>query len=538
MRNRSNQEGIVVTNFVRTNWTARVGILALVLFGVACESPQFGANTADVTGGSSGSTGSADTSGTVGGLPSVPPPDPSIFAADIAVTHGDATTQSGFRPWEDPELADHLSRVRGDAENASDAFPGADSIQTRPSIQAGYNELLTVGRVEQGWEDSAWGNNFGWAINDLSQQDEYLIDTVYNTSSGMAGLGSVGGGYATGSTDIKAIVARHDAAGILDSEFDGNGLLGIDIAGTDNTAVAVKQWNNKMFIVMRSQTNGEQQFGFARVSWETGENDNSCDDNGVFGTTFGGYDGAIPFDIAIEPSAARFVISGCVYDGAVACDHPAIAVYSVSECELLYQEVLSNYTGHLHAVTYDTSISSPKIYATGSDCSDPDDTHILVASFDRDGEPVDAFGMDGVVTTDIATSTHEYGRGIVYNASRVYVGGTGHYGGEARMQFARYMTSTGILDENCSADGIYNTTTFIGTGTNNFATLLNGTRLYLVGANQNSGSDIAIVAYQTDCTIDGDFGDVGKQIVDVRTWDYPRAAALVGDHLRIAGFGQ
>lgn len=424
-----------------------------------------------------------------------------------------------------------------------DAGYRPDLLGIVPAAQAGKPEVATVAIDEDGSLDATWDSD-GKRIDDLAQVEEKFLAAQYYTWGLETGLGAVGGGYLTSPADTRAILARYAANGALDPDFDGNGLLAIDISGGDNSAVALAVENNKMFVAMFSQTGGEQQFGFARVSWSTGALDNSCDGNGTFGTTFPGYDGAVPRGVAVEPSLSRFVIAGCVYDGVGGCDHPAIAIYAVDDCSLLYQEVVSDYDGEFHAVTYDASVANPVIFAAGNDYSDPADTHILVARFDRDGELEPGFGGDGVVTVDIASSTHEFALDVEFQSSRLYVAGTGHYGGQSRMQFTKHLATTGALDTNCSGDGIVNGVTFSGDGAAAFSAVHDGVNLYLHGTNYygeagDFESDHAVAAFTSNCSLDSGFDGNGLKLVDVAGVDEAGAVASVslGGDIRLVGWG-
>ncbi len=154
-----------------------------------------------------------------------------------------------------------------------------------------------------------------------------------------------------------------------------------------------------------------------------------------------------------------------------------------------------------------------KIVAAGfSNASGNND--FTVVRYNTDGSLDNTFDTDGIVTTDIGTSTTDIAAGIaVQTDGKIVVGGS-----SANDEFilVRYNTD-GSLDNTFDTDGIA-TASFTATSTENVSEILiqDDGKIIVIGLTLDGGGDIdfGIMRFNTDGSLDNTFSTDGKIIVD------------------------
>lgn len=179
-------------------------------------------------------------------------------------------------------------------------------------------------------------------------------------------------------------------------------------------------------------------------------------------------------------------------------------------------------------------------YATGTGNSD-----LLVMRLDGSGAPDPTFGTGGITRTPIGTGEDIANAMVLQPDGRIVVAGTAVIDNDRHdFVIARY-TSTGALDPTFGTGGF--TTTAVGPG-DDFAyalTLMPWGRFIAAGSERIStsagGTDLALVSYNADGSIDRFFGDLGIVKLNVSTDStsndavYALANDIDGEHFWAVG---
>lgn len=167
----------------------------------------------------------------------------------------------------------------------------------------------------------------------------------------------------------------------------------------------------------------------------------------------------------------------------------------------------------------------------------------LVARFNTDGSLDTSFGTGGKTTTAVGTS-HDYGFAISqFPNGRLVMGGYSYDSTASRYNMAvvKYLED-GAVDSAFGTAG--KATVSVGSGSSYcFAVLIvAGNRIVCVGHASVAGSDIAVVKFNSDGSLDTSFGSSGKVTIDINSsTDYGYGAAVQSDGKILitgsAGFG-
>jgi uncharacterized delta-60 repeat protein len=169
-------------------------------------------------------------------------------------------------------------------------------------------------------------------------------------------------------------------------------------------------------------------------------------------------------------------------------------------------------TEHLYAIGID---ASGKILAAGAASFGGNNPVFALARFNTNGTLDTSFGSQGVVLTNVNASADAAGRGIVIQPDgKILVAGYGRSGSTTEFVVARY-DSNGTLDSSFGSSGLVDTLI----GNNSVATcvaLQSDLKIVVAGGTTpgSSGSDFAVVRYNSDGTLDHSFGSNG--VVDTQ----------------------
>jgi uncharacterized delta-60 repeat protein len=162
----------------------------------------------------------------------------------------------------------------------------------------------------------------------------------------------------------------------------------------------------------------------------------------------------------------------------------------------------------------------------------PGNSEFLVMRLNADGSPDNTFGVGGITRTPVGTG-EDIGNAMIRQPDgRIVVAGS-MLAADGRRDFAlaRYSTA-GVLDPSFGTGGLVTTAVGPGDDIAYALTLMPWGRLVAAGSARistgGSGTDLALVSYNTDGTVDRYFGDLGKRMVDVSDFD-DIAYGLVND---------
>ena len=264
-------------------------------------------------------------------------------------------------------------------------------------------------------------------------------------------------GYSFSGSYRDFAVARYDADGSLDTDFDSDGIATTSIGSFDDEADAMAVQSDGKIVAAGKSNNGSV-WDFALVRYDT---DGSLDTG--FGTTS----------------------SGIVTTGIGSGDSQAKAVAIQSDGKIVVAGISNN----------------------GSD----DD--VALARYNTDGSPDTGFGTtnSGTVTTDFNSNTDQADAMAVQPDGKIVVAGISNNGSDDDFALARY-NANGTLDTGFGTSG--KVTTAIGSGLDvarAVAIQLDG-KIVAAGyfVTDEGSIKIAVVRYNANGTLDTGFGTGGK----------------------------
>ncbi|MBZ0207449.1 MAG: T9SS type A sorting domain-containing protein [Flavobacteriales bacterium] len=323
-------------------------------------------------------------------------------------------------------------------------------------------------------------------------------------------------GYSNKNPDDDFAVARYNTDGTLDNSFGTDGKVTTPIGIYDEWGKSVAiQADGK--IVVAGSTSSDTDDDFALVRYNT---------DGTLDTSFSG-DGKVTTDFAMDYDQANSV--------ALQVDAKIIvAGYMFAGIDVDFALVRYNPDGTLDSsfggdgkVTTDfgtgddignsvTIQADGKIVAAGY-TSNFGDCDLALARYNTDGSLDNSFGAGGLVTTDFA-NVCEQGNSIAIQADgKILLAGDTYNGMDSDFALARYNTD-GTLDNNFGAEGKV-TTDFGADYDNGYSVAMQPDGRIIVAGTTYIGEDshFALVRYNADGTLDNSFGAAGKVIADFGT---------------------
>ena len=170
-----------------------------------------------------------------------------------------------------------------------------------------------------------------------------------------------------------------------------------------------------------------------------------------------------------------------------------------------------------------------KIVVAGDSFDGNNRSNFVLARYDSDGNLDTAFGTDGKVNTDFGLSDYVSAVVVQADGKIVVAGSSLHDNNVGDFALARYY-SDGILDTGFGSVGLV-TTDFGGKDDDNAVALQADGRIVLVGTTRDSDykSNLALARYNSDGSLDTDFGIGCKVTTDLGGNEYGYAAALQAD---------
>ncbi|MEO8288394.1 MAG: S-layer homology domain-containing protein [Chloroflexota bacterium] len=311
-------------------------------------------------------------------------------------------------------------------------------------------------------------------------------------------------GYASTATNgYDFALARYNANGNLDSNFDGDGMVTTDFqGGSDLIGAVVIQSDGKILVAGTAVTTvGGNDFALARYNPD-GSPDNTFSGNGRVVTDINGHDEAV--GMVIQPDG-KIMVAGISNFG-VATDF-ALARYDANGTLDTTFSTDGKQTTDFGAddVAFGMALQTDGKILAGGYTSTTVDYDFALARYNANGNLDTSFSFDGMVTTDFA-GNDDLGTDVLVQADGKIVMSGAAKNTDQNFGLARYLTD-GTLDTTFSGNGKIQT----DFGANEGATavlLQSDGKLLAIGF---SGSNsIALARYNTNGGLDTTFSVDGK----------------------------
>ena len=360
--------------------------------------------------------------------------------------------------------------------------------------------------------------------NSRSAKITTAIGSAGDSASAMA-MQSDGKAVLAGHTYVGAArdfaLARYSADGTLDTSFDTDGKLTMDLGSSSDTVYAVNIQSNGKIVVTGFST---YDFTVVRLN-SNGSADTSFDGEGRANVDFGpdAFEGSRA--AAIQPDG-KIVLAGSARNTIPYYDFALARLNTDGSLDTTFSgdgKVTTDFgaDGTVQAVVIQ---SDGKIVAVGYS-----NYLFAVARYNSDGTPDTTFDTDGMVTTDVGSGS-DYGTAVGIQSNGKIVAA-----GYSNNDFAvvRYNTD-GSLDSSFDSDGIVMTDVTTGASDFAYGIAVDGNGKIVVAG--SSYGDFALVRYNTNGSLDTTFDTDGKVITSIATGsDTARGVVLQSDGMIVAG---
>jgi uncharacterized delta-60 repeat protein len=321
------------------------------------------------------------------------------------------------------------------------------------------------------------------------------------------------------------------APGDLDPSFDGDGKVITDFGGEEDALAIALQQDGRIVAAgqFADPTDPTGTGGFALSRYRgNGELDTSFDQDGRVILEFAGAGAPRSGNaqaVVVQPNG-RIVAGGTVFEvsgeGFTAGESNARTGFALARfrpdgsLDMSFGEGGVAITDRLNASgIFALALQvDGKIVAAGQAFNRTTSrSDIAVARYLPNGKLDQSFGDGGVVITDVGAN--DFARAVAIQPNgRIVVAGVGDPTfGQLEFAVARYRPN-GTLDPTFGNNGVV--TTFVGDGYSATALALQPDgRIIAAGRNFSAGSDIALVRYLANGTLDPIFGDNGRVLADL-----------------------
>jgi len=342
-------------------------------------------------------------------------------------------------------------------------------------------------------------------------------------------------GGSTGTSSKYFALARFNQDGSLDTSFDGDGMLTVDVTDDSDYGYALAlQEDGK--ILMAGFSEGTN-YNFALIRCNTdGSLDTTFDGDGKLTTDFAaGNDHA--FDLAVQ-SDGKIIAAGYAWGTR---EDFALARYNADgSLDTTFDadgKLTTDFAGNGDIAISVELQTDGKIVAAGVTDNYVNDNFAL-ARYNADGSLDTGFDGDGRVVTDLAGwDDVVYGLALLEDG-RVVAAGTGIFNKYDMNDFGavRY-NADGSLDTTFAEDGILLCDLYGSIDSVAAAALQRDGKVVVVGYTMALSTDFAIARYNPDGSLDLGFGTQGKVVTDFAlSADIATAVAVQADgKLLVAG---
>lgn len=349
-------------------------------------------------------------------------------------------------------------------------------------------------------------------------------------------------GYVSGDNGDDFAVARFNADGTLDSTFGQGGWAIVDFGSTFDQAYTIAA-DAQGHIIVAGQTsvNGSFDFAVARLDG-SGALDSTFGSGGKVIVDFDGqFDQATSLAIAddgkilVGGSAMKDWVSGFglvklnedgSLDGGFAQQGKALVAWNDIGAEATALAIQAD--GKIVQAGFVSNLVDPNAWTI--------DTDMAVLRYSADGSLDSTFGVGGKASIDFGRDDdHAQALAIAPDGKILVAGYSADTSGPADFALAR-LDAGGALDLTFGAGGKV-VTDFVGAQDRAFAIALRGEGRILVAGSSDQGPsrDFALVQYNSDGSLDSDFGSGGKFVVHMGGNDCAMGVTLDGESILVAG---
>ena len=340
------------------------------------------------------------------------------------------------------------------------------------------------------------------------------------------------GGHSGGNGSWNFAVVRYNVDGTLDTSFDSDGKVTTDIGvSTEDLIYSLDlQSDGKIVVAGYSYSGGQSDFALVRYN-TNGSLDTTFDIDGKIVTDIGAAIADNARSVAVQ-SDGKIVVAGFSNIGATS--DFVLVRYNVNGSLDTSFDSDGKVTTDIGTNSGDTALtvvlqSDGKIVAAGySDVGGSGD--FALVRYNVDGSLDTSFDSDGKVTTDIGIgSSDSAGYSVVLQSDgKIVFAGSSVVGGSSDIVVVRY-NANGTLDTSFDSDG--KVTTDIGTNSGDTAltvVLQSDGKIVAAGYSDVGGSgDFALVRYNVDGSLDATFDNDGKVVSDIGTLSDDAANSVV-----------
>ncbi len=298
------------------------------------------------------------------------------------------------------------------------------------------------------------------------------------------------------------------APGDLDPSFDTDGRVTTDFGGFDTAQAVAVQADGKIITAGRTfPSGGSNDFALARYNTD-GSLDTTFNGDGRVTTDFGGDEVAEGVAVQTDGKIVAAGRTGGVVDFAL------VRYNTDGSLDTTFNgdgRVTTDFGGDEVAVAVAVQADGSIVAAGGSTVGSND---FALARYNRDGSLDTTFDTDGKVTTDVGGNDQLWDAALQADGKIVAVGNVFAGPGGSDLALVRYNTD-GSLDTTFDTDGKV-TTDFAGGSEQAKTVALQADGKIVAAGDSSTGSDLdfALARYNTDGSLDTTFNGDGKVTTD------------------------
>ncbi len=325
-------------------------------------------------------------------------------------------------------------------------------------------------------------------------------------------------------------------AGDLDSNFDGDGKVNTDFAGSSDVGTTIAIQSDGKLVVGGGAVSGGTSFGIARYNPD-GSLDNSFSSDGRVVTDFASGADLI-VSVAIQ-SDGKIVAGGRATVGGIAVF--ALARYNPDgsldstfdgDGKVTTDFGGSGVSGESMAIQNDG-----KIILVGFTIVNSTSADFAIARYNTDGSLDTSFSFDGKVITDFSGGSEDANAVVIQPNGKIVVAGTSFTGTTSDFAVARY-NPDGVLDNSFDFDGKVTTDFNFSSDLLSDIVVQSDGKLVAGGLSAESDAEFALARYNSNGSLDTTFDFDGKVVTDFDgDFDEVISLALQSDGKIIAAGG-
>ncbi|MBY4677661.1 DUF4347 domain-containing protein [Marinobacterium arenosum] len=365
---------------------------------------------------------------------------------------------------------------------AAPAFEGLLAENSAPSFTSGDGKVTT---------DFASGNDKGYSVT-LQADGKILV-----------------GGYANNGSSTYFALVRYNSDGSLDTTFSTDGKLTTTIgSGPDfGRSLAVLD-DGKILLAGYAFTGSKYDFALARYDSD-GNLDTTFGNSGTSTTAIGSYSD-LGHSVTVQ-SDGKILVSGESFNGSN-YDFALVRYDSNGDLDTTFStdgKLTTDFATSNDSGQSVTALSDGKILVGGFG-----NTDFALVRYNSDGNLDTDFGSNGKLTTNFASYDDKGYSIAVQDDGKILVAGSADNSSNKDFALVRY-DSNGSLDTDFGSNGKVTTDIASDDDIGYSVTVQPDGKILLAGSAKNgSNDDFALVRYNSDGSLDSDFGNGGKLTTD------------------------